>query len=127
MKNLARIMRERTPHPHPRPLPPEGEGVASVPSPPGERVRVRGPHGRGRRVREYEQLRRRPVKGSNSLAWLLWHMARIEDVAVNVVVANRRQVFDEGWAERLKVPRRNAMHLGEAITIRGQAGLALGL
>src|SRR3989338_7423758 len=53
---------ERTPHPPPRPLPPEGEGVASVPSPPeGERVRVRGPHGRGRRVREYEQLRLRPV------------------------------------------------------------------
>ncbi len=54
-----------------------------------------------------EQLRLRPAKGSNSLAWLLWHMARTEDAAVNAVVANRRQVFDEGWAERLKVPRRD--------------------
>lgn len=54
-----------------------------------------------------EQLRLRPGKGFNSLAWLLWHTARTEDVGVNVVVANRRQVFDEGWAERLKVPRRD--------------------
>src|SRR3989304_8215802 len=54
---LTRIMRERTPHPHPRPLPSEGEGVASIPSPPeGDRVRVRGPHGRGRRGREYIAL-----------------------------------------------------------------------
>src|SRR3990172_4960393 len=54
-----------------------------------------------------EQLRLRPVKGSNSLAWLLWHMARTEDAAVNAVVANRRQILDEGWAERLRVPRRD--------------------
>src|SRR3989304_1828495 len=54
-----------------------------------------------------QQLRLRPVKGSNSLAWLLWHMARTEDAAVNAVVANRRQILDEGWAERLRVPRRD--------------------
>src|SRR3972149_1085747 len=54
-----------------------------------------------------EQLRLRPAKGSNSLAWLLWHMARTEDAAVNAVVANRCQVLDDGWAERLKVPRRD--------------------
>ncbi len=54
-----------------------------------------------------EQLRLRPGKSFNSLAWLLWHTARTEDAGVNVVVANRRQVFDEGWAERLKVPRRD--------------------
>lgn len=54
-----------------------------------------------------EQLRIRP-NGWNSIAWLLWHMARCEDVAANVIVARRPQVFDEGrWAEHLNVARRD--------------------
>jgi hypothetical protein len=52
-----------------------------------------------------EQLRRRPGEGLNSMVWLLWHMARTEDVAVNLVVAGRAQVFDEAWARRMNVPR----------------------
>ena len=51
------------------------------------------------------QLRVRPGKGTNSLAWLLWHMARTEDVNVNLVVVDGRQVFDEAWARRLNVSR----------------------
>ena len=50
-------------------------------------------------------MRRRPAKGGNSLAWLLWHMARTEDVNVNLVVADGRQVFDATWARRLGVGR----------------------
>jgi len=53
------------------------------------------------------QLRARPDKGGNSLAWLLWHMARTEDVNVNLVVVDGRQVFDEQWARRMKVSRRD--------------------
>jgi DinB superfamily len=52
-----------------------------------------------------DQMRLRYGKGTNSLAWLLWHMARTEDVSVNRVVTNGRQVFDEGWARRLGVLR----------------------
>src|SRR3972149_4152820 len=52
-------------------------------------------------------MRARP-HGLNSLAWLVWHMARSEDVGINVVIAGRRQVFDEGdWAARLNVTRRD--------------------
>jgi hypothetical protein len=51
-----------------------------------------------------EQLRLRPG-GANSLAWLLWHTARIEDVAVNVVLAGRSQVLDDDWASRLGISR----------------------
>ena len=51
------------------------------------------------------QMRLRPGKGLNSLAWLLWHMARTEDVNVNVVVTDGRQVWDDGWARRLNVAR----------------------
>jgi hypothetical protein len=48
-----------------------------------------------------DQLRWR-TDGGNSLAWLLWHMARIEDVAVNVVLAAGGQVLaEEDWRGRL--------------------------
>ena len=52
------------------------------------------------------QMRARPGQGLNSLVWLLWHMARTEDVAVNLVVADSRQVLDDGWLRRLDAPWR---------------------
>jgi hypothetical protein len=55
-----------------------------------------------------EQMRVRPREDLNSLAWLLWHIARAEDVMVNAVLAGRGQVLDdEGWAPRLRVDRRD--------------------
>jgi hypothetical protein len=53
-----------------------------------------------------DQMRMRPGQGLNSLVWLLWHMARTEDVAVNLVVAGRPQVLDDDWLHRLNVPWR---------------------
>ena len=53
------------------------------------------------------QMRVRPGKGLNSLVWLLWHMARTEDAAVNLIVARRDQVLDTQWAGRMNVPWRN--------------------
>ena len=52
-------------------------------------------------------LRTRPHPGVNTIAWLLWHSARIEDVAVNRFLADRPQVLDDGWFERLAVARRD--------------------
>lgn len=55
-----------------------------------------------------DQWRLRP-HGLNSLAWIMWHIARFEDVAVNVMVAGRVQVLqEEGWADRLGVRRVDA-------------------
>jgi hypothetical protein len=55
-----------------------------------------------------DQWRLRP-HGLNSLAWIFWHIARFEDVAVNVMVSGRRQVFHEGgWADRLGIHRADA-------------------
>ncbi len=49
-----------------------------------------------------EQLTLRPVAGGNSLAWLLWHTARCEDLAVNVLVRRRAQVLtSDDWAGRM--------------------------
>ena len=42
-----------------------------------------------------EQIRARP-HGLNSIAWLLWHGARVEGVAVNRFVADRPQVLLAG-------------------------------
>jgi hypothetical protein len=52
-------------------------------------------------------LRARPHPGVNTVAWLLWHSARIEDVALNRFLADRPQVLDAGWFEGLGVPRRD--------------------
>lgn len=53
------------------------------------------------------QMRMLPGPGLNSLVWLVWHMARTEDAAVNLIVARRDQVLDSGWARRMNVPWRN--------------------
>jgi hypothetical protein len=54
-----------------------------------------------------DQMRVRPRPDLNSLAWLLFHIGRAEDVFVNVILRNRRQVFDEGWAKRMEITRRD--------------------
>jgi hypothetical protein len=54
-----------------------------------------------------DQMRARPGQGLNSIVWLLWHMARTEDAAVNLVVAADQQVLDEPWARRMNVARRD--------------------
>jgi len=59
------------------------------------------------------QLRARP-QGQNSLAWLLWHVARAEDIGVNAFAYDRPQVFDEGeWDARIAAGRRD---LGTSMT-----------
>jgi DinB family protein len=59
------------------------------------------------------EMRLRPIKGVNSIVWLLWHVARTEDASVNLVVANGRQVLDDDWRRRLNVPWR---HIGTGMT-----------
>ena len=53
-----------------------------------------------------EQMRMRPGPSLNSLVWLLWHMARTEDAAVNPVVAARDQVLDEDWIRHMNISQR---------------------
>jgi hypothetical protein len=52
-----------------------------------------------------EQFRRVPKNCQHSIAWCIWHLARIEDTAMNVLVADGPQVFtDRMWGTRLGVP-----------------------
>jgi len=52
-----------------------------------------------------EQMRVRPREDLNSIAWLMWHIARAEDILVGQVVGGGAQLFDEGWKKRLGVTR----------------------
>ena len=52
-------------------------------------------------------LRSRANPGVNTIAWLLWRTARIEDVGVNRFLTDGAQVLDDGWLARLAVPRRD--------------------
>ena len=52
-----------------------------------------------------EEIRLVPVEGQNSIAWLLWHMTRCEDVALNVVLSGHGEVYRGGWADKLGIDR----------------------
>jgi len=54
-----------------------------------------------------EQLRVRPREDLNSIAWILWHVARAEDIFLNPVLTGRSQVFDDGWMKKLNVTRKD--------------------
>ncbi len=54
-----------------------------------------------------DQMRVRPREDLNSIAWLVWHIARAEDIIVNPALAGRDQVFDDAWVKRLGVTRRD--------------------
>lgn len=56
----------------------------------------------------HAQMRMRPLEDLNSLAWIMWHIARAEDAIINRVLAGRPQVLDEDWLARLRISRRDA-------------------
>lgn len=45
----------------------------------------------------------RPGGVANSIAWLVWHVARCEDVAINTIVRDAPQVLTDEWSWRLRV------------------------
>jgi len=56
-----------------------------------------------------DQIRRIPKNTEHSVAWCIWHIARIEDVAMNMVVAGTGQIFNQDdWPKRMKVTFRDA-------------------
>lgn len=50
-----------------------------------------------------EQFRAIPPKGEHSIAWILFHIARIEDITMNMLVAGTEQVYTrDQWVKKLK-------------------------
>ena len=66
-------------------------------------------------------LRRIPPKEDHSIAWILWHLARIEDVTMNLLVAGSSQVLSMGnWPTRLGTLSRdtgNAMDKADIVLL----------
>ena len=50
-----------------------------------------------------DDLAWRPDPGANSIAWLVWHLTRIEDDHV-ADVAGTSQAWDDGWVDRFALP-----------------------
>src|SRR5215468_1151333 len=51
-----------------------------------------------------EQLHFVPENGSHSIAWCLWHTARVEDIIINGRARQSAQIWDESWANRTGLP-----------------------
>jgi hypothetical protein len=59
-------------------------------------------------------MRQRPHPRLNSIAWILWHLTRVEDAGLNRFVVDRSQVLDEGqWVQHMNIPWR---HNGNGMT-----------
>ncbi len=52
-----------------------------------------------------DQLRVVPENHLHSLIWILWHISRIEDITMNILVADEIQIYlQDGWIHQLNSP-----------------------
>ena len=75
-----------------------------------------------------EQMRCIPKGSSHSVAWTIWHIARIEDVTMNLLLAGSPQVFHSGhWLNKLgitfvdvgtEMPTQDIVTLSQAINLK---------
>ena len=73
------------------------------------------------------QIRRIPDHCEHSIAWCIWHLARIEDTAMNLLVAGSSQIAHQNnWFKKLNVTFRDCgnemspesmIHLSETIDV----------
>ena len=50
-----------------------------------------------------EEYAMMPTSKDETIAWALWHIARLEDLTMNLLVAREEQIFNQEWKERLNV------------------------
>jgi hypothetical protein len=54
-------------------------------------------------------LRCVPPKFEHSIVWLIWHIARIEDMTMNALMAGKPQIFfQDDWLEKLKITEKHS-------------------
>jgi len=78
-----------------------------------------------------DQLAWRPDPQANSIAWLVWHLTRIEDDHVAHVAGQSQVWAEEGWADRFGLPFPVAEHgyghsSAEVSQVRASADLLTG-
>ncbi len=70
-------------------------------------------------------IRRIPRNYNHSIAWIIWHLARIEDVTMNLLIADNQQVINMGdWLKQMKTRNR---HTGNGMYDKEIAGLSAGI
>ena len=57
-----------------------------------------------------DQLSYRPDADANSIAWLTWHLTRVQDDHVADVAGTEQVWTSEGWAKRFALPFDDAAH-----------------
>ena len=56
-----------------------------------------------------------PANKSRTVAWNLWHITRIEDITVNILIADDVQILDNDWLHKLNTTIRDT---GNAMTAK---------
>jgi uncharacterized damage-inducible protein DinB len=74
-----------------------------------------------------EQLAFRPETSANSIAWLVWHLTRIQDDHLAAAAGTEQAWTSGGWAERFGLPFDPAatgygQGPGEVATVRPESG-----
>ena len=77
-----------------------------------------------------DQLAYRPEPGANSIAWLVWHLTRIQDSHLKNVVQLEEAWLTEEWSDRFGMPGSTGIGFGdgpeEVAAIRPQRAILLG-
>lgn len=60
-----------------------------------------------------DEYRIMPNKTDETIVWAIWHLARIEDLTMNVLIADKEQVFNNDWKAKMNV---NVSDTGNAMT-----------
>ena len=60
-----------------------------------------------------EQLAYRPEEGSNSIAWLVWHLTRIEDSHLSAVTQLDEAWSTDGWDDRFGLGGTTSIGFGD--------------
>jgi hypothetical protein len=57
-----------------------------------------------------EQASYRPTPGANSIAWLIWHSARVQDIQLAPLAGTEQVWIQDGWVDRfgLDLPRNDS-------------------
>lgn len=57
-----------------------------------------------------DQLAHRPAPDTNSIAWLIWHAARVQDAQIAGLAGTEQVWLTQGWVDRFKLPIDPADH-----------------
>jgi len=57
-----------------------------------------------------------PTEESNSIAFILWHMTRAEDIFINHIIQGEKELYEaEGWQEKLGTPAKAYQYTEEEL------------